>query len=210
MGNEGTIEVPGRGTAEWWESTLSRLNEVLLHAPWLAPDRDRLPPEAVDRGWLGRPGASASELAELESRLGLRLCPSYRALLEVSNGFARFGEFIGRLLPSFEVDWYEKRNPGARTAVEEWLRAGNPLKPPYMEEPRWREDIPLRSIEVAENVEVCALLLHPEATDRCEEWEIWLQMTGSIQRYETLPDYMDAVLEALGHPPDSAFGPIAY
>jgi hypothetical protein len=201
---------PRRGSVEWWQATLIRLNDLFVNAPWLVDSREYdVPPEDLDRGWLGRPGATESELDDLERRLGRRLCPSYRALLQASNGFARFGRFVGRLLPSREVDWYPNRNPGIRRAIEEWLGAGNPVKPPYAEEPAWREDIPLRSVEITQNVEGYTLVLHPDETNVDGEWEVWLLMIGNYTRYENLPDYIDDAIERLG-PRTSAFGPIVY
>jgi hypothetical protein len=119
------------GSVEWWQIGLARLNSVLLHAPWLSSFKERdLSSEDIERGWLGRPQTSESQLTELEERLGLRICPPYRALLQVSNGFAKFGEFVGRLLPSTEVDWYANRNPEASRTIDEYLKGGNSFNGP--------------------------------------------------------------------------------
>jgi hypothetical protein len=200
---------PRRGSVEWWQATLIRLNDLFVNAPWLDDFREYdLPPADLDRGWLGRPGATESELDDLERRLGRRLCPSYRSLLQASNGFARFGKFVGKLLPSKEVDWYGNRNPEIRSNIEEWLRAGHPVKPGVLD-PAWREDIPLRSVEITQNVEGTTLILHPDATNVDGEWEVWRLSIGNYIRYENFPDYIDDAIERLG-PRTSAFGPVEY
>jgi hypothetical protein len=210
MDNQSNSGASLRGSAEWWRVALTRLNNVLLQAPWLEDFRDGdLAEEDVERGWLGRPGASESDLAELEGRLGIQLCPSYRALLEVCDGFGKFGEFAGRLLPSSEVNWFTQRNPDVGRMIEAYMQAGHPLKPPAGHDPQWSEDIPLRSIEIAENVESCALILHPSRADAAAEWEVW-PLIGTYQRYATLADYMDATISQLETPPSSAFGPIVF
>src|ERR1700689_5693371 len=137
MDNQSNSGASLRGSAEWWRVALTRLNHVLLQAPWLEDFRDGdLAEEDVERGWLGRPGASESDLAELEGRLGIQLCPSYRALLEVCDGFGKFGEFAGRLLPSSEVNWFTQRNPDVGRMIEAYMQAGHPLKPPAGHDPQ--------------------------------------------------------------------------
>jgi hypothetical protein len=149
----------------------------------------------VKKGTLAEPGATEFDLAELEERLGLPLCPSYRALLQASNGFGVFGEHVGKLLSAKEVDWYRRRNPDLARDRESWLRAGNPNKPPYAHDPEWRVDIPLRSVEIAEDFDACELILYPKPTSLGSEWQVWLGITGGFIRYETLPDYVDYTTE---------------
>lgn len=142
-----------------------------------------------------KPGARERDLAELEERLGLPLCPSYRALLYVSNGFGVFGEHVGRLLSTKEVDWYRRRNPDLARDIEAWLLAGNLNQPPYAEDPEWRVDTPLRSIEIAEDFDACELILLPKPTSPGSEWQAWLTVGGGCSGYSTLPDYIDDTIE---------------
>jgi len=67
-------------------------------------------PEVRASGWLGYPAATEDQIQRLEARLGKTLPPSYRAFLEVSNGFRQPGILVWRLLPAEEVDWYRVRN----------------------------------------------------------------------------------------------------
>ncbi|MEU4571457.1 SMI1/KNR4 family protein [Nonomuraea sp. NPDC023979] len=64
------------------------------------------PPE-----WLGTAGASEAELAHHEGRLGMRLPPSYREFLAVSNGWDEESRSCLRLLPLAEVGWTRDVDP---------------------------------------------------------------------------------------------------
>ena len=61
-------------------------------------------------GWLGYLGAKEEQIAAAEEHLGQRLPPSYRAFLQVSNGWRNAGPFIDRLWSTEEVDWFVTRN----------------------------------------------------------------------------------------------------
>ncbi|MGZ3716189.1 MAG: LuxR C-terminal-related transcriptional regulator, partial [Ktedonobacterales bacterium] len=56
--------------------------------------RAELPPEVIASGWLGSPGATETELQQLEERLGTCLPPSYRQFLQFTNGWRDTGHFI--------------------------------------------------------------------------------------------------------------------
>jgi len=186
------------GGVDWWKERLERLNELFRADPD-SIGNFREPPfedEYLKRGTLAEPGATERDLAELEERLGIPLCPSYRALLQVSNGFGVFGKHIGRLLSAKDVDWYPKRNPDLARDIENRLRAGYSNKPPYAMDPEWRVDIPLRSIEIAEDYDGCELFLYPKPTDPGGEWQVWLGIGGIHHIYETLPDYIDDTIGA--------------
>jgi hypothetical protein len=107
------------------------------------------------------------------------------------------------------VDWFIHRNPEVGRMIEAYAQVRNPLKPPAGHDPEWSEDIPLRSIEIAENVESCALSLHPNRADAGGELGVW-PLIGAYQRYPTLADYVDATIRQLESPSNSAFGPIVF
>ena len=75
-----------------------------------------LPPEVVESGWLGFPGATDEQLRLAEARLGIGLPPSYREFLTVSNGWRLTGNFIWRIWSTEEIDWFRVRNA-------EWIDA---------------------------------------------------------------------------------------
>jgi hypothetical protein len=98
-----------------WMAVLSRLNSLLLKSDqW----RERLTQEALSTGWCGLLPASESEIAEAEKRLGVRLPPSYRTFLTVSNGWRPFSSFIERLLPVQEIDWLRSADPKGLAALQ--------------------------------------------------------------------------------------------
>src|SRR5947209_7349056 len=61
---------------------------------------------AVQRGWLGYPGATEDQLRQTDDRLGTTLPPSYRAFLLVSNGWRLPGTFVPRLRSTDELEWF--------------------------------------------------------------------------------------------------------
>ena len=91
-----------------WASILGRLNSFALKK-----DRWRidLTPEALATGWCGRSPAGEREILEAEDRLGLKLPPSYRSFLSISNGWRPFSSFIERLLPVQEVKPFRAAEP---------------------------------------------------------------------------------------------------
>jgi hypothetical protein len=114
MDNVSSSGVSVPGSAEWWRVALTRLNNMLLRAPWLEDYRDYdLPSEDVERGWLGRPGASKADLVNLEVRLGIQLCPSYRALLQVSDGFGKFWRVRWQIITLIRGGLVHSPQPGS-------------------------------------------------------------------------------------------------
>ena len=166
---------PGmKGSLEWWASVLLRLG-----------------------GSVPEP-ASVEDLAALEARIARPVCASYRALLLTSDGFPSFGERVGRLLPAAEVDWFAKRNPAAAQEISDFLKQGNPSKPEGAEDPKWRLDIPLHSLEITEPRDGVSLLLHPKRGRGGGEWEVWLLQGAVPKRFPTLPDFAEYEVRNLG------------
>jgi cell wall assembly regulator SMI1 len=95
-----------------WHDFLRQWSQKLLEPsriyeqPWTY---EELPEEVIASGWLGYPGASEAELRATESRLGVRLPPSYREFLSVSNGWRLFSEFIPQLWSTQQIEWLIKR-----------------------------------------------------------------------------------------------------
>lgn len=92
--------------AEWLEP-LKQISQEILSDPDFIDGNlaEMVTPEQRLAGWLGAPGASETELRELEQRLKVSLPPSYRLFLQASNGFGPLDYFIWRLRPTQEVDW---------------------------------------------------------------------------------------------------------
>jgi hypothetical protein len=102
-----------------WQPFLEAYSAELLADPQVAA---AVPAGLRDSGWLGFEAASESDIVTAEQRLGVRLPPSYRQFLAVSNGWRNVGGFIDRLWSTAEVDWFRVRNrdlglSGRRAAV---------------------------------------------------------------------------------------------
>ncbi|EKU97511.1 hypothetical protein Lepto7375DRAFT_6707 [Leptolyngbya sp. PCC 7375] len=69
-----------------WESFLRQWSQDVLESMDDA-EKSRLCPEIVESGWLGYPGATEAQLLRAEARLRVKLPPSYRAFLKVTNGW---------------------------------------------------------------------------------------------------------------------------
>ncbi|MFZ4639605.1 MAG: SMI1/KNR4 family protein [Nodosilinea sp.] len=97
-----------------WEVFLRRWSQAILES-MDGSDRQLLPPEVIESGWLGYPGASEADLQRAEIRLGMRLPPSYRAFLKVSNGWRQTAKqsdgFNHRLWSTEAIDRFAVRHP---------------------------------------------------------------------------------------------------
>jgi hypothetical protein len=109
------IELP-LDTPEDWTRFLQRWSTEWISVATApdTPEHRRFPAEVVDAGWLGAGPASAAAIAAAEERLGVRLPPSYRQFLAISDGWRYTTPFIDDLLPVDEVGWFRDLNT-------EWL-----------------------------------------------------------------------------------------
>jgi hypothetical protein len=143
----------------------------------------------VDSGWLGYPGVSEAQLAELEARLGTALPPSYRAFLHVSNGFLQPGVIVPRLLPANEVAWLRDVD---QETIDVWTASGDPGG--------FERHLPAAlQVSARETVGTAMYLLNPEVTSADGEWEAfyfahWLP---GARRYPSFRALMQAELEDL-------------
>lgn len=70
----------------------------------------QIPQTVLESRWLGYPGATEAQISRVESRLKVRLPPSYREFLKVSNGWRQTTPFIYRVWSIEEVDWFINRH----------------------------------------------------------------------------------------------------
>jgi hypothetical protein len=99
--------------ASRWRDLLTHWNVGLLQTPEVV---QRLPSDVFVSGWLGYPVAAEEQVRQTEARLGTALPPSYRAFLEVTNGWRHLGHFHRKLWSAEEVDWFRVRN-------QDWIDA---------------------------------------------------------------------------------------
>ena len=99
------MRYPWRPFLEQWNATLIRMAEE--EAWWNVSDA------AIAAGWIGSNGATEAQIAAAEARLGVRLSPSYREFLQVSNGWGTTGSFIYKFWAVEELELFFGAQPMA-------------------------------------------------------------------------------------------------
>lgn len=94
-----------------WQELMAQWSNDILESK-LAQEMDHfIPPEAHTTRWLGYPGATETQIAATEARLGAHFPPSYREFLMVSNGWTVLTQFAGLLWSTDEIAWLRARDP---------------------------------------------------------------------------------------------------
>ncbi len=167
-----------------WKDLMTQWNQELLADEEI---RAELPPEVIASGWLGYPGATEEQLAQLEERLGTPLPPSYREFLQFTNGWRDTGHFIPAIWSTEEVEWFAVRN---QDAIDGWLEGerydGNePLPVPDDEylaygedgagEDTFRSEYLQTTLEISDRevAGTAVYLLNPQIITPEGEWEAW-------------------------------------
>jgi len=134
--------------------------------------------EALETGWLGAPGATPADLADVEARLGVTLPPSYRAFLQTSNGWGPLSSAVERLLAAGEIAKFVEAEP-------EWVAAYEGLE----------ESAGLKAaiqISTAYDGGVCLLI-----PSQAAEWETWFfaNWLAGAWRHESFLAFMRSEME---------------
>ena len=160
--------------------------------------------DRVRSAWLGERGASEDEIASAEQRIGVRLPPSYRAFLSISNGFDDIGPFIYRLYSTAEIDWFSERNKGWIDAYQEGLEGGNDISAEeHLSNPkdsvRFRRAYLSRCLQISDVGDSAVVLLNPEVVNSEGEWETWLfaNWYPGAERYPSFRAYIEHELESI-------------
>lgn len=178
-----------------WSSWLAEWNRVLLQ--YLDPEEEGqfpyedMTPEIVVSGWLGYPAAAESEIIALETRLGMRLPPSYRSFLRVSNGFRQPGNLVPRLFRCAEVDWLRARH---QTTIDIWLDPRHGTPPPDA----FERFLPGALQISAEEISGTAMyLLNPAVVNDAGEWEAFYfaHWVPGAERFPSFADLMQREYE---------------
>jgi hypothetical protein len=178
-------------------------------------DRDKLPPEVIESGWFGYPGATEEQIAQAEARLGTALPPSYRAFLTITNGWRQTTPFINRLWSTEEIDWFNVRH-------QKWLDAlleksgylstpsdTNSSAPSIPDEEYFvygdeqdcskiRVEYLQTALEISQRGEAAIYLLNPQIVTETGEWEAWFlgDWLPGADRYRSFQDMMQAEYES--------------
>lgn len=169
---------PADHKRESWLPLLHELSEFQLTDGSV---RARVSPEKVSAGWLGEPGATESQIEDLERRIGRRLPPSYRSFLAASNGFQYPDGFIPRLYAAGEVDRFDVHN-------REWVEA-------------YRETYPdLGSyLQLSEVGDSAVVLLNPGILNEDGEWEthFFANWNPAARPYASFREFMQNEIEKM-------------
>jgi hypothetical protein len=137
----------------WW-ALLERVSADVVEA---GEFEEELSAEAFARRWLGSDGAPEQELAAAESRLGVKLPPTYRAFLSTTNGFGPVGFFVRRLRPVEELVWLRDEDP---ELIAIWTE-------------ETQESELAETLAVSDDYDGARVLLNPTIVDDNGEWEAW-------------------------------------
>jgi hypothetical protein len=99
-------------TPEQWREYLIEYSDAYLSSA-TEDDLRALDQQQVAARWLGYEPASEEMLAEAEERLSVRLPPSLRGFLMTSNGWSRVAEWVERLCPCRDIEWFVETDKGA-------------------------------------------------------------------------------------------------
>ncbi|NJP72780.1 SMI1/KNR4 family protein [Streptomyces sp. C1-2] len=113
-------------TAEW-HTWLSDYNAEVINSAdvrtAIEEDRQVISQERLDAGWAGAPSAGEEAIVAVEERLGVRLPPSYRNFLKVSDGWEYLGpidlfrvgeigwlaDIDGDLLEAWDMEYFQEQ-----------------------------------------------------------------------------------------------------
>jgi hypothetical protein len=176
-----------------WQPLLSTWSALLI-------ERSETKPDSGPFCGLGGAGASESQLAAAERRLGRSLPPSYREFLKTTNGLrqppmggaARGGDFW----PVEEIDWFTKRNLS-------WVNVYR-NDPPDVEDQLYfvygdeQDPVHFRfaylegALELTHDGDASVYLLNPFVVDENGEWEAWHFATWypGATRYRSFAEMM--------------------
>ncbi len=159
----------------------------------------QLPDAAFQSGWLGFPGATVAQLLAAEQRLGRPLPPSYRAFLQLTNGWP-FG-LTEPLLPIEEVELLQVKEPDM---VRIWLE-DQQEEPDLWEaahrvygeqqDTSWFRRAYLRTaVQISAQEDGYVYLLNPEVVTPDGEWEAWI-LGSKIAGAKRWPSFWELVQE---------------
>ncbi|GAA4229199.1 hypothetical protein FHR32_002036 [Streptosporangium album] len=171
------IHVPGNMRYSWL-GLLRHVGPVAIERAY-GDDPEHLAAEARSRNWLGSPGVTEPEIVQHEQRLGVRLPPSYKEFLQVTNGWDEDGIACGRLLPLAEIGWLRDLDPhlaGMWSSPDEEL-----LSVPdedYFVYGEGQDTVHLRAEYLPDTLQIGeyddgTYLLNPHIKTPDGEWEAW-------------------------------------
>ncbi|MGW3818699.1 SMI1/KNR4 family protein [Streptomyces sp. NPDC005046] len=116
--------------------------------------------------WLGFPPAPEERITAMEERLGLRMPPSYREFLKVSDGWRHAGGFVWLLAGTENARWHNNESGLADMFEEDLDEDAGP-------EERREVDIWRRGLQLDVESDITHVLLDPDEVDEDGEWAVY-------------------------------------
>ncbi|BAZ08415.1 hypothetical protein NIES4071_02200 [Calothrix sp. NIES-4071] len=165
-------------------------------------EKEELPPEVFESGYLGYPGATEEQITATEARLGVTFPPSYREFLKVSNGLRSTSEYGLEFCGTEDIVWYA---PDHQDWVDELIETWNqPVTDEkyfvYGDEQScytFRPEYLQTALEISSEDMGYIFLLNPQIIVIDNEWEAWFcsfSSSFSIYRYRSFGEMMEEIL----------------
>lgn len=156
---------------EWSRNRIQRLRDE---------EKAYLPPEVIESGYLGYPGATQEQIITAEKRLGVTFPPSYRDFLKASNGLRSTRKYGIRFYSTEEVDWFAVRN---QAWIDGWMSdieeiPSVPDEEYFVYGPEqdciyFRAEYMQTALEISSDIDGYIYLLNPQVVTPDGEWEAW-------------------------------------
>jgi SMI1 / KNR4 family (SUKH-1) len=195
-----------------WERFLRQWSQELIAS--IGAELETLPAVVIESGWLGYPGATEEQIAQVETHLGITLPPSYREFLKVTNGWRQTTPFIYKLWSTESIEWFSVRHSDWIDAFEvqcsDNYTDGMGIKVVtsasdqdyfiYGDEQdcsKIRLDYLHTALEISERGESAIYLLNPQVVTEEGEWEAWFfcDWLPGADRYRSFQEMMQAEYE---------------
>ena len=167
-----------------WKSLLQQMNDAILSAPLV--ESFNLPPEVIEKKWIGYDPATEEQIAVAEARLGLVLPASYREFLKVSNGWRVCNPYMDAVFPVERIDLMRNTDPDL---ILNWEQRRQDAEQASV------ADI-AHTIRVSAWTDMAVLLLNPQKSTPEGEWEAWFY-SDNIPGAEVFPSFWDLMQDQL-------------
>ncbi|MBX9253148.1 SMI1/KNR4 family protein [Desmonostoc muscorum CCALA 125] len=177
---------------EWSRQQIEALEEY---------EQEELPPEVIESGTLGYPGATEEQIYAAEARLGVAFPPSYREFIKVCNGLHSTSEYGIKFSSVEEIQWYILDR---ESYIDELIELHHDLKPIpdeeyfiYGNEQSYSRVEHLQTcLEISTEEYFLIFLLNPQVITSDGEWEAWYfdSKYGDATRYPSFGQMMEEIL----------------
>ncbi|MEG4803366.1 SMI1/KNR4 family protein [Microcoleus sp. ARI1-B5] len=168
-------------------------------------EKEELPPEIIESGYLGYPGATEEQIIAAEARLGVTFPPSYRQFLTNSNGLHSPSNngFYFEFYPTEEVDWYVLTAPEFVDEIieifpepvtdEEYFVYASEIQYDLKFRPEYLQT----ALQISCEDNGVVFLLNPRIILQSGEWEAWccnFSTAFGIFRYRSFAEMMEQLI----------------